>query len=52
MPTTMWRAAVPYRDTGPVSDIMAEHEAHAEQLERRVYVGLREDDLDPRKSSP
>ncbi len=47
MPTTMWRAAVPYRDTGPVSDIMAEHEAHAEQLERRVYVGLREDDLDP-----
>ncbi|QIY67216.1 hypothetical protein HEP85_05205 [Streptomyces sp. RPA4-2] len=31
-----------------MSDVMAEHEAHAEQLERRVYVGLREDNLDPR----
>ena len=26
---------------------MAEHEANAEQLERRVYLGLREDNLDP-----
>lgn len=28
---------------------MAEHEAHAEQLERGVYLGLREGNLDPQR---
>ncbi|MGW3633329.1 hypothetical protein ACWD7F_24760 [Streptomyces sp. NPDC005122] len=28
---------------------MAEHTAHIEQLERAGYLGLREDDLDPRQ---
>jgi hypothetical protein len=28
---------------------MAGHEAHAEQLERGVYLGLREGDLDPQQ---
>jgi hypothetical protein len=30
-----------------MSDAMAEHEANTEQLQRRVYLGLREDNLDP-----
>lgn len=30
-----------------MSDTVAEHEANTEQLERRIYLGLREDDLDP-----
>lgn len=34
-------------DTGPVSNAMAEYEADTGQLERRVYLGLREGDLDP-----
>ncbi|NEC92311.1 hypothetical protein G3I71_42605 [Streptomyces sp. SID12501] len=35
------------RDTGPVSNAMAEYEADTEQLKRRVYLGLREGNLDP-----
>ncbi|MCX4546965.1 hypothetical protein [Streptomyces sp. NBC_01565] len=31
-----------------MSNAMAEHEAATEQLKRRVYLGLREDNLDPR----
>ena len=41
------RGAALSRDTGPVSDTVAEHEANTAKLERRVYLGLREDDLDP-----
>ncbi|MFC4035392.1 hypothetical protein ACFO3J_28555 [Streptomyces polygonati] len=32
-----------------MSDSMAAYEAKVEQLEREVYLGLREDDLDPRQ---
>src|SRR3954447_1172751 len=44
---TMRRGNVLRRDTGPVSDAMAEYEADTEQLMRRVYLGVREDSLDP-----
>lgn len=43
----MRRGTVLRRDTGPVSNAMAEYEADTEQLMRRVYLGVREDRLDP-----
>ncbi len=45
----MQRGTGPRRDTEPVSNTTAEYEADTEQLKRRVYLGLREDNLDPQQ---